>query len=189
VINAFDATGVQSKVVSEPARLADHSRLILPGVGAFGEAMRTLLESGLAEALATRVRAGTMVLGICLGMQLICEESDEGGRHSGLGFVRARVRRFPVKDGLKVPHMGWNAITWRRPHALAAGVDSGSDVYFVHSYYVDCARPTDVLAETYHGLSFASAICHENVMGLQFHPEKSQRPGLRLLANFAALPC
>ena len=189
VLNALDEVGAPGELVAAPERLGDYPRLILPGVGAFADAMQTLSQSGLGAALAERVKAGTPVLGICLGMQLICERSEEDGDHIGLGFIPAAVRRFPDRAGIKVPHMGWNAVAWRREHSLAAGVDSGSDVYFVHSFYVDCADARDVLAETEHGLPFASAIARDNVMGLQFHPEKSQRPGLRLLANFAAAPC
>jgi glutamine amidotransferase len=189
VLNALGEIGVPGELVSAPDRLATYPCLILPGVGAFAEAMQTLIQTGLSDAISQQVEAGTPLLGICLGMQLICEQSEEGGLHTGLGFVPAAVRRFPNREGLKVPHMGWNAITWRRDHPLAAGVGSGSDVYFVHSYYVDCADPSDVLAETEHGVPFASAVCRDNVIGLQFHPEKSQRSGLRMLANFAEMSC
>jgi glutamine amidotransferase len=189
VLNALDEIDVPGELVDRPEHLADYPYLILPGVGAFGDAMQTLSETGLGEALAERVKSGTPILGICLGMQLICDQSDEDGHHVGLGFIPAVVRRFPDRQGLKVPHMGWNAIEWRREHPLATGVYNGSDVYFVHSYYVDCADKGDVLAETEHGEPFASAICRNNVMGFQFHPEKSQRPGLRLLANFAGGSC
>jgi imidazole glycerol-phosphate synthase subunit HisH len=189
VLNALDEIGVPGELVAAPQRLGDYSRLILPGVGAFADAMQTLSRSGLGQALAERVKVGTPLLGICLGMQLICERSEEDGDYVGLGFVAAAVRRFPEREGIKVPHMGWNAVAWRREHSLTAGVDSGTDVYFVHSFYVDCADRCDVLAETEHGIPFASAIARDNVMGLQFHPEKSQRPGLRLLANFAGMPC
>lgn len=189
VLNALSEIGVEGELVASPGRIADFERLILPGVGAFGDAMKALNETDLSDAVRARAQAGTPLLGICLGMQLICSTSEENGLHEGLGLIPALVVRFPDKDGFKVPHMGWNAIAWQREHDLGKGVDEGSDVYFVHSYFVECECTSDVLAESEHSTVFASAIARGNVMGTQFHPEKSQRPGLKMLENFVNLPC
>lgn len=189
VLNALDEVGAQGDLVSDPERLAEYDKLVLPGVGAFADAAAALHADGLDEALLEQARSGKSLLGICLGMQLVCETSLEDGEHSGLGLLPAVVRRFPDRDGLKVPHIGWNAIEWCCEHWLTREVAGGSDVYFVHSYFVDCADNGAVLAETEHGVRFTSAVARDNVLGLQFHPEKSQRPGLQLLANFAAGPC
>lgn len=189
VLNGLAEIGADGELVSAPDRLADFERLILPGVGAFADAMTTLKETGLSHAVRDRAQAGTPLLGICLGMQLLCSTSDEGGWHEGLDLIPAAVVRFPDRDGLKVPHMGWNAIAWQKEHDLCRGIEEGGDVYFVHSYYVDCTSPDTVLSSSEYGTSFASAVARDNVMGTQFHPEKSQRTGLKMLENFAGMPC
>lgn len=192
VQKALELVGAAAVVSGDPEALAAARALVLPGVGAFGDGMANLAERRLVEPVRRHVEAGKPLLGICLGMQLLFEESEEMGHHRGLGFLPGRVVRFPEGD-LKVPHVGWNRV-WRngspRPagsHGLLAGIAGGDHAYFVHSYYVLPGEPGDVLATTEYGLAFASVVGRERIWGAQFHPEKSQEVGLRLLANFAAL--
>lgn len=187
VQNALVEIGQDSELIAAPEAVAACGRVILPGVGAFQEAMENLRRPGMDQALDAHVKAGKPLLGICLGMQLICRKSYEDGEHEGLGWIGAEVRHFPPAEGLKVPHMGWNAVDYAAPHPLLAEVEPGADVYFVHSYYVDCEDASDTIGETEHGIRFTSMVAHDNVYGMQFHPEKSQSVGMRLLANFAAL--
>lgn len=190
VANALRVLGAEPVVVAEPAELAAFDRLILPGVGAFGEAMANLTAGGMAEAVDARRHAGVPILGICLGMQLMCRGSEEDGPCAGLGWVNAEVRRFSAQPCLKVPHMGWDDIRRANAHPLVHGIADGSDYYFVHSYYVDCADPADVLLAGDYGVPFCAVFARGNVAGAQFHPEKSQQAGLRLLNNFLAwTPC
>jgi len=189
VLNALSEVGSEGVLVSQAEQLESCRRVILPGVGAFGEAMTRLRASGMDAAL-NRVRQnGALVFGICLGMQLVCRSSDEGGGHAGLGSIDAEVKRFGGAAGLKVPHMGWNELRLTRDHYLTKGVDDAADVYFVHSYYVACEHEQDLLATSEYGVRFVSMLARDNVLGAQFHPEKSQQPGLRILANFANAPC
>ncbi|MEX2129064.1 MAG: imidazole glycerol phosphate synthase subunit HisH [Xanthobacteraceae bacterium] len=188
VMNALGELSVAAELITEPASVDRFERLLLPGVGAFAQAIATLRKSGMADALDRFVSSGRPVLGICLGMQLMCSMSEEDGMHEGLGWVPARVVSFPRSRGLKIPHMGWNALHLERSDPLFDGIDEASDVYFVHSYYVACERAADVLASTEHGVAFASIMGRKNLYGMQFHPEKSQSIGLRLLANFLRLP-
>ena len=187
VLNALDEIDQSAALLNVPDQVCAYEKLIIPGVGAFAEAMAGLRASGMAEALEGHVAAGKPLLGICLGMQLICRRSFEDGAHKGLGWIDAEVRHFPPGEGLKVPHMGWNAIDINREDPVLSDVPSGADVYFVHSYYVDCADESDELGSSEHGIRFASIIGRENVYGMQFHPEKSQHVGMRLLHNFATL--
>ncbi len=187
VLNALDEIDQEAELVGVPERVAACDSIIMPGVGAFQEAMENLRGPGMDEALDSHVAAGKPLLGICLGMQLICRRSHEDGEHEGLGWIEAEVRHFPPTAEIKVPHMGWNAIEHETPHPLLAEVQSGADVYFVHSYYVDCADADDAIGSTRHGIRFASMVARDNVMGMQFHPEKSQSVGMRLLGNFANL--
>ncbi len=187
VLNALDEVGREAALLSAPEQVSAYDKIIIPGVGAFSEAMSNLRQSGMDEALAHHVAAGKLLLGICLGMQLICRKSHENGEHQGLGWIDAEVRHFPPSEGLKVPHMGWNAIDINYDKPVVSDVPSGADVYFVHSYYVDCADKNDELGSTEHGIRFASIIARDNVYGMQFHPEKSQNVGMQLLRNFAAL--
>jgi len=130
------------------------------------------------------VASGKPLLGICLGMQLMCSTSSEDGEHQGLDWIKAKVVRFPNMQGLKIPHMGWNGLRFAGGDPLFAGLEEGGDVYFVHSYYVDCENKKDEVATTEHGISFASMFRRGNLYGMQFHPEKSQQIGLTLLSNF-----
>ena len=178
--------GAEPLVSSDPRQLRDVDKLILPGVGHFDRAMGNLAAAGLVDELTELVKGrGMPLLGICLGMQLLGCASEEGTR-AGLGFVDARVRRFVAQRDrrLKVPHMGWSTLQVTRPSALLAGVDVESRFYFVHSYYVDCTNESDVLARACYGQAFVAALERGNVSGVQFHPEKSHRFGIRLFQNF-----
>lgn len=185
VEKAFAATGCEAIVTDDENQLRDAERLVLPGVGAFGACMKALSERGFDRLVREQARKGTPVLGVCVGMQLLFEESDEFGATRGLGLMRGRVRRF--QGDLVVPHVGWNRIHQKQSHALFEGVDDGSFCYFVHSFY--CAPEDEgvVAGETEYGGRYASVVAQENVCGVQFHPEKSQEVGLRMLKNFAAL--
>lgn len=184
VANAFRKVGGVPQIVSSPDDISRCDRLLLPGVGAFAAAMSRLRESGLDAALAEHVARGKPLLGICLGMQLMCRDSLEDGLHAGLGWIDAHVVPFTLRDGMKVPHMGWNEITQRKSSPLLAGFQDGSDVYFVHSYHARCECAEDILLEGVYGESFVAGFAHDNLYGLQFHPEKSQSIGLSMLANF-----
>ncbi|HEX4997593.1 MAG TPA: imidazole glycerol phosphate synthase subunit HisH [Terriglobia bacterium] len=183
--NTLRRLGGETLVTSAPEDVARAEKLILPGVGAFADAMRNLRELHLIDPFVERVRSGVPTLGICLGMHLLFSESEEFGLHRGLDLLGGRVRRIP--EGVTVPHMGWNQLEIRRPDPLIEGIDPGSFVYFVHSYYADPASPDLTVAATDHGISFAAIVGSGNVWATQFHPEKSQKVGERLLANFIRL--
>ena len=185
VEKAFAATGCEA-VVSDDARvLSEAKRLVLPGVGAFGACMKALGERGFDQLILNRRAEGTPLLGVCVGMQMLFEESEEFGRTSGLGMLRGRVRRF--SNELLVPQTGWNQVSQRAPHPLLAGVEGGTFFYFVHSYYCEPAERAVVCGETDYGTAYASVVAQGTLCGVQFHPEKSQAAGLRLLKNFAEL--
>lgn len=192
VQKGFERVGYQAKVTSDPRDVERAGRLVLPGVGAFRDCMHNLREGGFVEPIKAHVASGRPFLGICLGLQLLFTESEEFGLHQGLGIIPGRVVRFPegMRAGgeeLKVPHMGWNQIDIRRPAPIFAGIDGGTSVYFVHSYYVVPDDPSVVATVTDYGVSFCSSIWRENVMATQFHPEKSQAVGLRMLKNFGEM--
>lgn len=189
VAKAFEATGCEA-IVSEDVRvLRAAKRLVLPGVGAFGACMKALGERGFDEMVRERAAFGTPILGVCVGMQMLFEESEEFGRTRGLGLLGGRVRRFPPE--LLVPQVGWNQVSpqtsTRGTHPLLDGIDEGTFFYFVHSFYCEPSEREVVRAETEYGARYASAVARASVCGVQFHPEKSQAAGLRLLRNFAAL--
>ncbi|KAA0218302.1 imidazole glycerol phosphate synthase subunit HisH [bacterium] len=179
---ALQRAGADVEITSEPEVLHRADRLILPGVGSFPAAMEALQVRGLVTALRAFVASGRPLLGICLGMQLLLEEGEEFGHTAGLALIPGRVRMFRA-GALRIPHMGWNQVGARRPDPLLEGVD-GRHFYFVHSYLCQPRDPQDVLAVTEYGETFASVIRRQNVWGVQPHPEKSQRAGLRLLCNF-----
>jgi glutamine amidotransferase len=183
---AFEALGVPARITQSAAEIRAADRVVFPGVGAAGSAMRNIRELGLAEVIRETVNSGKPFLGICLGTQIILESSEEDGGTSGLGVVQGSVKRFrPADPRDKVPQMGWNSVAIRRPHPVFAGIEDNSEFYFVHSYYPAPARASDILGETeYAGVRFASAIGFRNLVATQFHPEKSGRIGLRLLDNF-----
>jgi glutamine amidotransferase len=184
VTKAFRHVGAPTVLSGDPAVLRAAEALVLPGDGAFGATMDEVRRRGLVEVLREWVCAGKPLLGICIGMQLLFEESEEHGRHAGLGLLRGRVRR--LGGDLPVPHMGWNRLRRRRPHPLLDGVADGAHVYFVHSYYCD-AGGEDVVATTDYGLDFPAIVGRGNLMGVQFHPEKSQAVGLEMVRNFVAV--
>jgi len=181
VQKAFERLGAEARITADPQVVAEAERVVLPGVGSFGDAMRALRDHGLVDPLIAHVRADKPFFGICMGLQLLFETGWEGGRHEGLGLLPGEVVRFDVPAGLKVPHMGWNTVRWRTP---AAEADASGWYYFVHSYY---ARPDDesvVTAVTDYGGDFCAAVARGRLFATQFHPEKSQTIGLRLLASF-----
>jgi glutamine amidotransferase len=185
VEKAFAATDCKAIVSSDEKDLRAAEKLVLPGVGAFGACMKALSERGFDRLVRERVDEGAALLGVCVGMQLLFEESDEFGATAGLGLLRGRVRRF--NDELVVPHVGWNRIDQIREHPLFAGIADQSFFYFVHSYYCEPVDDRVVAGETEYGVAYASVIAQANICGVQFHPEKSQEAGLRLLQNFARL--
>ncbi|MFQ5814448.1 MAG: imidazole glycerol phosphate synthase subunit HisH [Anaerolineae bacterium] len=185
VQRAFEYVGAEAIITARRATIQAASAVVLPGVGAFGKAMSNLERAGLADAIRRVIAQGRPFLGICLGLQLLFEESEEMGQHRGLGIFGGQVKRFEV--GLKVPQIGWNQIHIQRASPLLEGVADGSYAYFVHSYYVVPADPEIVLATTDYEIDYASIIGRDNVFGIQFHPEKSQAVGLRILRNFTAL--
>lgn len=186
VTNALEEIGRPGELIDDPEQVQEYDRVVLPGVGAFSQAIAHLRQSGMAAALEDHVKAGKPLLGVCLGMQLICRSSTEGGINEGLGWIDAEVVRFPSGAALKVPHMGWNSLELRTDHPLFKEIESEADVYFVHSYHVPDSDQSHVLAATDYGLQFAAIIGRGSVIGMQFHPEKSQRTGLKLLENFFA---
>ncbi len=183
VEKAFAATGCTAVVSSDENVLRKAEHLVLPGVGAFGACMNALNERGFNGLVHERVAAGTPLLGVCVGMQMLFEESEEFGKTPGLGLLRGRVRRF--SDDLVVPQVGWNQIRQRFPHPLFEGIRDAAFFYFVHSYYCEPADNEAILGETDYGVAYASVVARENLCGVQFHPEKSQTAGLQLLSNFA----
>jgi glutamine amidotransferase len=189
VQKALERVGAHAVVTRDPAVIAAASAAVLPGVGAFGMCMENLARHGLVQPVKDFVATGRPFLGICLGMQLLFDESEEFGPVRGLGILPGRVVRFaPDPAGLrKVPHMGWNALQVLRRAPHLEGLDDGAEVYFVHSYYPVPSDPRVIATTTEYGGAFASSVWLENVFACQFHPEKSQRAGLRILANFAAL--
>ncbi|MGH7274883.1 MAG: imidazole glycerol phosphate synthase subunit HisH [Nitrospiria bacterium] len=186
VQKAFESMGYQAVVTRDRQRIADADHLVLPGVGAFPDCMRNLEQFDLVGPLLDGIDQGKPFLGICLGLQLLFTESEEFGPHKGLDLIKGRVVRFPEK-GLKIPHMGWNQLRWQKPHPLLEGLSQEVYVYFVHSYYV-VPEDTGVIAtRTDYGIEFASSVAHDNIFACQFHPEKSQEVGLKILKNFGKL--
>lgn len=193
VHKAVEAAGGRVAVVNQPDALAGAAGIILPGVGAFGDAAANLRSGGFETPLREAVDAGKPLLGICVGMQLLFDESDEMGRHAGLGLIPGRVTRFApdmVGEGgrpLKTPAIGWNQLRHDGRDPLLAGVADRAYAYFVHSYYCRPANPADVVASTDYGIRYCSVVRHGNLWGIQCHPEKSQQVGLAILRNFVEL--
>lgn len=183
VEKALASVGGKPVISGDPAALKNAARLILPGVGAFGDAMRNLHRDGMDGAIREAVEAGKPLLGLCLGLQLLFTHSEEFGSHEGLNLIPGKVLKFS-DPGLRVPHVGWNQIEGARSNALLDGIQEGSYFYFVHSYFVAPDRPEDALRWTSYGHRFCSIACKGRVWGAQFHPEKSQDAGKKLLRNF-----
>ena len=182
---AVEICGSEVAVSKDPNVLDRANHLILPGVGAFGIAMRNLHDYGLAAAIRRQVSAGIPLLGVCLGMQVLVSRSEEGGDHAGLGFIPGEVVRLNSRsENERIPHIGWNSVEFENNGGLLSDIQPGTDFYFLHSYHCRCADPNDVVAITPYCGEVVSVVRRGHVFGTQFHPEKSQKAGLRLLANF-----
>ncbi len=187
VQKAFERVGAQAEITSDPDAIAKCDKLVLPGVGAFRDAIARLRETGLDKPIVEHIQKGQPFLGICLGLQLLFTRSTEDGDHAGLNVLAGEVVRFPSIPGLKVPHMGWNQLRFRNDCPLFRGLPDGSAVYFVHSYYADPSDPNLTCAEADYPTPFTAAVWRDNLFATQFHPEKSQAVGLTMLKNFAEL--
>ena len=186
VQKAFERIGVQAQITHDPKHLRDAERLVLPGVGGFRDAIAELRRLGFVEPIRDFVASGRPFLGICLGLQLLFDVSYEEGEHEGLGIISGQVVRFDLPHEFKVPHMGWNQVTRTRDSELLRDLPNGTHFYFVHSYFVRPADPQVVLLEADYGGAFCAAIQRDSLLATQFHPEKSQEAGSRLLRNFSA---
>jgi glutamine amidotransferase len=187
VSKALEHVGAPVKVTSNPQDLKDARGIVLPGVGAFKDAVNNLKNLGLWNAIISEVEKGKPLLGICLGLQLLFEKSYEFGETKGLGLIEGEVVKFNLPAEYKIPHMGWNQIYKRKESKLLEGIKEGEFFYFVHSYYVKPAKKDVTLTETDYGIYFTSSVEFENVFATQFHPEKSQKVGLKLLSNFVKI--
>jgi imidazole glycerol-phosphate synthase subunit HisH len=190
VQKGFETVGVPAQIISSPKEIEQADRIVLPGVGAFADAVRTLREKQLAAPILRHIDKGKPFLGICLGLQMLFDTGYEDGVHEGLHVIPGKCVRFDVDQtaGLKVPHMGWNQLDIVRPSPLFRDLPAGAGVYFVHSYYVVPQNPSVIATTTDYGGPFVSSIWRDNVVATQFHPEKSQKVGLQILKNFAAMP-
>lgn len=189
VLNMIRHVGGQAEVTGDASGVLGAKKILLPGVGSFDNAMTRLAGLGLVEPLNARAQSGVPFLGICLGMQLLANESEEGCM-AGLGLIPGRVRRFRFEREaakLKIPHMGWNRVAPIHANPLGQGLEEAARFYFVHSYYFECERDEDVLFRSVYGHEFTSGVQRGNVMGVQFHPEKSHRYGMQLFRNFVGL--
>jgi imidazole glycerol-phosphate synthase subunit HisH len=184
VHNALQRLGAEVNLTDDPAVVRGGGRIILPGVGAFGHFMTGIHVRGLDEVLVEVVRRGDPLLGICVGMQAFFQSSEEMGEHAGLGFLPGRVLLFPHQPNLKVPHTGWNQVWPQTSSKLLNDLSAGAYAYFNHAYYCTPAASEDILALTDYGMQYASMVQHQNLFGVQFHPEKSQGVGLGILNNF-----
>jgi len=189
VINAFEILGANIAVESDPTKLKNYDKLILPGVGAFGDAMEHLKSNGMDKAVKEYAKSGKPLLGICLGMQLLFESSEEFGNHKGLGLIEGKIIAFDEKNfdhKLKVPHMGWNELFKQNDTPLFNGLNDNFYLYFVHSFHAVCDNKY-AIGKTYYGYEFVSAVNKNNIYGIQPHPEKSHENGLKIIENFVKL--
>lgn len=189
VQKAFEQVHHPADILSAPEKIADYDRIVLPGVGAFKDAIATLRDKGFIDPIKRHVSRSRPFLGICLGLQMLFDVGYEDGEHAGMGILPGKCVRFDVDStlGLKVPHMGWNQLTFVHPSPLFTGLSDGCNVYFVHGYHVVPADPLVIATTTDYGRPFVSSIRRGNIMATQFHPEKSQKVGLQVLQNFALL--
>ncbi len=187
VQKGFERIGSKALVSRDTEAINSATKLVLPGVGAFPECMKNLSRFGLIESILDFLKSGKPFLGICLGLQLLFDESEEFGLNRGLEVIPGKVKAFRRDMGLKIPHMGWNQVIFKKDIPIFDGIDNESFFYFVHSYYIEPEQQSDTAAETSYGITFTSAIARGNIFALQFHPEKSQKNGLKILANFSRL--
>ena len=187
VQKGFEKIGQEAQIVSDPQQLKAATKVVLPGVGAFGDAMQELTQRGFVDPLREWLEQDRPFLGICLGLQLLFDRSFEGGEHRGLGVLAGEVLRFDVPAPLKVPHMGWNELQLQKPAPILEGINSGDHLYFVHSYYVAPEDPEVVAVEADYGGPFCAMVWRGQLFATQFHPEKSQQVGLQILENFSRL--
>lgn len=184
VKKALDYLGAESEITQDKEKILSASHVILPGVGSFGDAMKSMAERGLVEPVKQAARSGKPFLGICLGLQLLFESSEESKGVEGLGLIKGKIVQIPRDNGLKVPHIGWNSVKINQKNGIFSGIEDGSYFYFVHSFYLKDAEPDAVAATTEYGVDIECAVQKGNLCATQFHPEKSSRLGLQLLENF-----
>ena len=189
VQKAFEHVGTHAQIISTPQEIEQADKIVLPGVGAFQDAIRTLREKELAEPIVRHIQRGKPFLGICLGLQMLFDVGYEDGEHRGLGVLKGKCVRFDVDEtiGLKVPHMGWNQLNVRKPSPILRDLPAGCGVYFVHSYHVVPDEQSVIATTTDYGQPFVSSVWRDNLVATQFHPEKSQKVGMQILANFAEM--
>ncbi len=187
VKKAFDFIGAESVITDNPEIINACDRILLPGVGSFGDAMNSMTEKGLVETVKQNALSGKPFLGICLGLQLLFEESEESPGVQGLGIFKGKIKKFSSDMGLKIPHIGWNSLEIKQKDGIFKGVSENSYVYFVHSYYLHAEDENDIACVTNYGIDFHSAVGKNNVFATQFHPEKSGDVGLQILKNFASM--
>jgi glutamine amidotransferase len=188
VQKALETVGANVERTDDPQKVDSGTRVVLPGVGAFGDFMSGLRSRGLEDAVKEIARGGVPLLGICVGMQALFEVGEEMGEHAGLGLLAGKVVRFAESLSVKIPHTGWNQVEVEKETSLWKGINDGAYVYFNHSYYCQPWNSSDVIGTTDYGLKYACAVQRENIFGVQFHPEKSQAVGLQILKNFLEIP-
>lgn len=187
VKKAFDFIGAESVITDDPKVIMSADKILLPGVGSFGDAMDSMAKNGLVETVKECAQSGKPFLGICLGLQLLFEESEESPGVKGLGIFKGKIRKFSPDMGLKIPHIGWNSLSIKQKNGIFKDIPENSYVYFVHSYYLLAEDENDIATVTKYGIDFHSAVGKNNVFATQFHPEKSGDVGLQILRNFASM--
>lgn len=187
VKKALDFIGAESVITDNPEIINNCDKILLPGVGSFGDAMNSMRAKNLVDTIKQNALSGKPFLGICLGLQLLFEESEESPNAEGLGILKGKIRKFPFDMGLKIPHIGWNSIEVKQKDTLFKGIPDNSYVYFVHSYYLEAENEEDIATVTNYGIAFHSAVGKGNIFATQFHPEKSGDVGLQILRNFASM--
>lgn len=190
VQKSIEYVGFEAEITNDAETVSKATHLVFPGNGAFGDCMAGMAKYGLISAVDEVIKKGNPFLGICIGMQSLFDKSYEFGVHSGLGYISGVVKRFPdelISKGMKIPHTGWNSVHFNENHPVFRGIKQDSYFYFVHSYYGQCSKEENILGRTNYGIDFVSAVTYENITGVQFHPEKSQQAGLKLLENFCNL--
>ena len=187
VKKALDFIGAENIITDDPERIKSADKVLLPGVGSFGDAMNSMHKSGLVETVKECALSGKPFLGICLGLQLLFEESEESPGVKGLGILKGKIKKFSSDMGLKIPHIGWNSLNIKQNDTLFKDIPENSYVYFVHSYYLHAEDEKDIACVTNYGIDFHSAVGKNNVFATQFHPEKSGDVGLKILRNFASM--